>query len=177
MRMPLAWANTVAQNVTLKAALLVLCLVAVSLALATAKLAIRQPIIIERGCISSVVDSSSTEHSATEIESFMKEALRQRFNSDAVPVPDYLSSEEILSREQEQKELSSRSMNQTVIVRGIKIDGNTTTIDTDRVIAVAQIRSAFVFPITATIKSTTRTQNNPYGLQIVRLTPPKTEQK
>ncbi len=177
MRLSLAWANTAAQNITLKAALMILCFVSVALALATVKLAVRKPLIIDRACFSSIIEGSSTDHSTTEIESFVTEAIRQRFNSDATPIPDYLAPEELLSREQEQKEFSNRTMTQTVIVHSIKVNGNTVTIDADRVISVAQIRSAFIFPLTATIKSTTRSQNNPYGLQLVKLVPPKTEQK
>ncbi|MBI2712608.1 MAG: hypothetical protein HYX41_07135 [Bdellovibrio sp.] len=177
MKYNVAWANTAAQNVSLKVALLVLCLIAIVLTLLVAKLSARKPIIIDRACFSSVIEGSQNEHSANEIEAFVREAIRQRFNSDANPVPDYLSPDELAARNQEQKELSSRTMSQTVIVRAIKANGNAIVIDADRLIAVAQIRSAFEFPLTATLNSTPRSVNNPYGLQLLKTIQPKTEQK
>lgn len=177
MRFNIAWANTMAHNVTLKVALMALSFVTVALTLSTAKLSIRKPIIIDRGCFTSVVEGSSNEHTTTEIESFVKEAIRQRFNSDATPIPDYLSPEELAARLQEQKDLLSRTMAQTVIVRAIKANGNTVAVETDRLISVAQVRSAFQFPLIVTISSTTRSENNPYGLQALKIIPPKTELK
>jgi len=177
MKFSLAWAQTAAQNVTLKVALSVLCFVSGTLALSTVKLASRKPIIIDRGCFSATVEPSGNDHSASEVEAFVREAIRQRFNSDAAPIPDFLSEEEISARNQEQKEFSGRAMTQTVIVRSVKANESTVTIDADRLIAVAQIRSAFSFPLMATIRSTTRSQGNPYGLQLVKLTPQKAEQK
>ncbi|MBI2712747.1 MAG: hypothetical protein HYX41_07845 [Bdellovibrio sp.] len=177
MRFNLAWANTIAQNVTLKVALMVLSFVTVALTLSTAKLSIRKPIIIDRGCLTSVLEGSSNEHTTTEIETFVKEAIRQRFNSDSTPIPDYLSSEELAARSQEQKELLNRTMTQTVIVRAAKSNGNTVSVESDRLISVGQVRSAFQFPLIVTISSTTRSENNPYGLQVVKIIPPKTEQK
>ena len=177
MKLSLAWANTAAQNVTLKVALVVLSVVAVALTLTTVKLCMRKPLIIDRACFSTVIEPSSNEHSASEIEMFVREAIRQRFNSDASPVPDYLSPEEEGARVQEQKELSNRSMTQTVITRSVKVNGNSIAVETDRLIAVSQIRSAFSFPLSGTLQSTSRTQNNPYGLRLVKLIPPKTEVK
>lgn len=177
MKFSVAWANTAAQNVSLKIALMVLCFVSTALTLATARLAFRKPVIIDRGCFSSVIEGSSNEHTPSEIETFIREAIRQRFNSDATPIPDFLSEEELAVRTQEQKELGSRGMLQVVIVRSIKTNGNSVSIDADRLISVAQIRSAFSFPLTATISSTNRTSNNPYGLQVLKFIPPKMEQK
>lgn len=175
MKFNVAWAQSAAQNVTLKVALMALCGVVATLTLCVVKLALRKPLIIDRACYSTVVEGSSTERSAAEIDSFLREAIRQRFNSDATPISDYLSSDEMAARSQEQKDLATRTMTQVFIVRGIKTNGNTAIIDADRLISVAQIRSAFSFPLTATFSSTTRTQDNPYGLQLIKIIPPKME--
>ncbi len=177
MRFSAAWAATAAQNVTLKVAVASLALVSTTLAITAARLSIREPLLIERGCFSRALDPSATSHSAAEIEIFVREAIRQRFNSDATPIPDYLSTEEVVSRAREQKELSTRSMSQFVIVRSMKTNGNSIAIEADRLIAVAQIRSAFLFPLTAAIATTPRTENNPYGLQLVKTEQPKPEGK
>lgn len=177
MKFSVAWANTAAQNVSLKVALVVLCFVSTALTLSTARLSFRKPIIIDRACFSAVIEGSANEHSPSEIDTFIREAIRQRFNSDALPISDYLSTEELAVRIQEQKELGNRGMTQVVVVRSIKTNGNSISIDADRLISVAQIRSAFSFPLNATISSTNRTNNNPYGLQVLKFIPPKLEQK
>lgn len=177
MRLSLAWANTVAQNVTLKVCVFVLAVICIALSLSTIKLALKSPLIIERGCFSKGVMPGSTERSAEEIEAFAKEAVHQRFDSEASVNRSYFSEAEFSARIQEQKELSTRSMNQVLIVRSVKTNGNTLTIDADRLISVAQIRSAFAFPLTATLISTSRSESNPYGLQIQAFIPQKMEQK
>lgn len=174
MRFTLAWANTVAQNVTLKMAVIVLSLTSITFAMTTAKLSSQKPLILERGCNTRLVEPSSISHTTAEIEVFIREAARQRFNSDASPIPDYLSREEESARTQEQKELATRNMGQTIIVRGVKTNGSSLEIDADRVISVGQIRSAFVYPFTATLGTTSRTENNPYGLQLMKITPTQT---
>ena len=176
MRFNIAWAATAAQNVTLRAAVVSLSLVSISLTIITARLIFRQPLLIERGCMTRALDLGSTSHNLAEIESFVREAIRQRFNSDSVPIPDYLSLEELGARTREQKELTTRNMTQFVLVRGIKVSGNSMTIDADRVISIAQIRSAFLFPLTATLATTTRTENNPFGLQLEKVEQPKQEE-
>lgn len=175
MRFPIAWANTVAQNISLKVAVIALVFVATTLAITTAQLAFRKPLIIERACYDQALEFSSSAHTHEEIETFVREVIRQRFNSDATPIPDYLGIEEESARTQEQKELGSRNMTQTIIVRSMKIIGNSITIDTDRLISVEQIRSAFPFQLMATLATTTRTAANPYGLQIVKIVTPATD--
>ena len=177
MRFSVAWAATAAQNVTLKAAVASLAAVSITLAISTARLSFRKPILIERGCSTRLIETSSASHSVSEIEVFVREAIRQRFNSEALPIPDYLDRDEEAARSREQKELATRGMTQFVYVRGIKVDGNKVMIDADRLIAVAQIRSAFPFPLVATLATTTRTESNPYGLKLMKTEQPKQEAK
>lgn len=175
MRLSVAWAAVAAQNVTLKVGVVSLAIVSISLAIVTAQLSLRKPLLIERGCLTRAVDLKPTSHDVGEIETFIREAIRQRFNSDAVPIPDYLTSEEEVARAKEQKEFVGRDMTQTVIIRGLKVDGSKISVDADRLIAVAHIRSAFLFPLMATIATTSRTESNPYGLQLVKIEQAKQE--
>jgi hypothetical protein len=177
MKFSLAWAQTAAQNVTLKVATAILASTTCILALTTVKLSVKKPLIVERGCVSRSVEASSQDHTDLEIESFMKEALHQRFDSGATPSADYISSEEMSARVTEQKELSGRGMAQVVIVRAVKASGSTVQVDADRLISVGQIRSALPFPLTITMATTSRTNNNPYGLQVLRVAPPVQEGK
>ena len=177
MRFNIAWAAVAAQNVTLKAVIVSLSVVSIALAITTARLSSREPLLIERGCMTRTLEQGSTAHSVTEIEAFTREAIRQRFNSDTTPIPGYLAPDEQAARVREQKEFVTRSMTQYVVTRSVKVSGNTVTVDADRLISIAQIRSAFLFPLTVTVATTSRSENNPFGLQLVKVEQPKQEER
>lgn len=176
MKLTHAWAATSAQNVTLKAGLVAMGLCTLTLTITTMRLALKDPLVIERGCASRAVSlATGNQHSASEVETFVREAVAQRFNSDSAPVPGALSSEEEMRRAGEQKELSARGMTQKVIVTSVKPSGDTVAVDTDRLISVGSIRSAFSFPLIILLASTTRSESNPYGLTLVKISQPKVE--
>lgn len=180
MRFTEAWAETYAQNVTLKVATVSLALVSVALSITVARLSKRAPLLIERGCLTRAITlsaSDATLHSTQEIEAFVREAIPQRFNSDATPQPEYLSAEEEVARTREQKELGARSMNQFVFIRSVKTAGSNAVVEADRLISVGPIRSAFPFALTLTLSTVARTDRNPYGLQLAKVEQPKTEVK
>ena len=177
MKFSLAWANVSAQNVTLKVAVVALSTVSVFFGATTVKLALKKPLIIERACFSKAIESDSPSRSTGEVETFIREAIHERFDSDGAPLSDYLSAEEVNLRSQEQKELSSRNMRQTVLVRSIKVDADSATLDCDRIISIGLIRSALIFPLTINFATTTRTTTNPYGLQITKISVPKQEER
>lgn len=170
MRFPVAWASVALQNVTLKVCLVVLGATSIILSFTTTKLALKPAIVIERACYSTVISPASSQHSTTEIEFFLHEALSYRFNTEVVVKEGFISSEELKFRGQEQAELKRREMNQKVILNSpIKVNGDSVSADTDRLISVGKIRSAFSFPITITLSKTMRTETNPYGLMIEKI--------
>ncbi|MGK5085322.1 hypothetical protein WDW37_18710 [Bdellovibrionota bacterium FG-1] len=176
MKFTHAWAATSAQNVTLKVGLVALGICTLALTITTARLALKEPLVIERGCLSRTVSlTPGNQHSATEIETFVREAITQRFNSDWAPQPGFLSPDEEAQRLAEQKELSARGMTQKVIVNGVKSSNDTVTLDADRLISVGSIRSAFLFSLTLTLASTPRSESNPYGLMLIKISQPKGE--
>lgn len=177
MKFSTAWAVTAAQNVSLKAATLVLGIVTLTLAATCIKLALKSPLIVERGCAANIAKlASNQERTASEIESFTRVALSQRFNSDEKIVPTFLSSEEESARFAEQKELNQREMTQKVIFNKIQITGEKVVIHADRLISIGNIRSAFLFPLQVTISSILRTEVNPYGLTLSKVSPLKAEE-
>lgn len=177
MRFNLAWAATASQNVALKGSVIILGFVSMTLAITSVRLAMRTPILIERpnSCFDHTIVAASSAHTPSEIESFVREALQQRFNSDAKTLPTYLSSDEETARTQEQKELSNRGMTQFIVVRGMKINESIVAVDTDRLISVGQIRSAFSFPLTVNLTTASRNEINPYGLQVAKIVSLKAE--
>jgi len=88
-----------------------------------------------------------------------------------------MSEEEISAKNTEQKELSSRSIDQVVIFRGAVIQGDQATVQLDRIIGVGNVKSVFTFHILVTLASSTRSNDNPYGLKAIRFQEVKAEEK
>lgn len=168
MRFTTAWANILSQNVTLRVTLLIVSTCAVVFAISTARLSMRAPLIIDRGCISIVETPSRTEHTQTEIESFIWEALPKRFDTVAADSVLFLSDEENGFRVKEQSDFQKKGITQRILpVReSIKIEGNVVRLDTDRILSMGKLKSILPFPLVVELASSDRTQGNPYGLVI-----------
>lgn len=175
MRFTTAWSEVVAQNTTLKLVIALLTVLTACLGFTSAKLSMREPLVIERACYSQAVPTGSTRRTEAEIEAFNREMLRERFDSGAILVPGHLSSEEEAFRKQEQEALKTSNMTQRIVVNSVKVDKESISVDADRIISVGQIRSAFPFPLTVMLSSTSRTEGNPYGLTAVKISPVKKE--
>jgi hypothetical protein len=169
MRFTTAWSGILSQNVTLRFSLLILSISLGFVTILAVKMGFQDPIVIERSCYSKSATKGSVQHTKEEIESFLKITLSQRFDSGVDPSLEYISLDEITFRKQEQQELVAKNMVQKVLVNSIQINGSDVKVDADRVIGVGQIRTALVFPITATISSKSRSESNPYGLVLSRV--------
>jgi hypothetical protein len=157
--------------VTLRIVLLILAALLAVMAFAVVKSSMKNPIIVERACYSSPLETKSSEHTPVEIEAFVKESLRQRFDSDVTPNSEFLSVEEFKMRSIEQDELGRRQMRQRVILNSVIRKNDIVTVDADRLISVGSIRSAFPFPLRLFLSSVSRSESNPYGLVLLKITP------
>jgi len=162
-----AWASVVSQNFNLKMATVILGAISLVLGMTTLRLTFKDSPIIERGCFSRPLVPMKDEHTKDEIESFIKEALSQRFDSTVQPVDGLLSPDELKLRLQEQKDFTTRNMKQRLIVNTVTKNGDDFLVDVDRVISVNDVRSAFKFPLLVKLESKARSYSNPYGLIIV----------
>ncbi len=172
MKFTHAWAEVSAQNVTLKVILVALSLTTVSLGFVALKLALRAPLLIERGCVTDTLigQPDSGIHDRTEVEKFVRLALPERFDTGGSISAGFFSLQEEGFRAQEQKDLSSRGMIQRILINRVEVNGETVKIDADRLISVGQVRSALPFPIQVTLSHQKRSEANPYGLLIVNVT-------
>lgn len=177
MRFSLAWADIAKQNNVLRIAVIGVTFVCVVTLMIALKFAFKEPLVIERGCFSVVSPTQAQMQTPMEVEAFLKEAVVERFNSDAVVVNDYFALDELKSRDSEQVELKRREIKQTIIVNSVTKQGDSYLVDADRILSVGKIRSAFQMPMTVTIGKTTRTSGNPYGLVVLRIVTIKTEDK
>lgn len=162
-----AWASVVSQNFSLKMATVILGAISLVLGMTTLRLTFKDSPIIERGCFSRPLVPMKDEHTKEEIESFIKEALSQRFDSTVQPVDGLLSPDELKLRLQEQKDFVTRNMKQRLVVNTVTQNGDDFLVDADRVISVNDVRSAFKFPLLVKLESKARSYSNPYGLIIV----------
>lgn len=166
MKFTVAWAKVISENSVLKVVVLCLSGLCLFFGLSALKLALKDPIVIERGCYSKLGNVGDGKRTTVEIEAFLKEALFQRFDSVANVHDDYLSEDEKVLRSKEQKELQSRKLTQKVVLSSFTVNGGSIAVEADRLIAVGDVRSAFRFPLTIKMESTTRSEGNPYGLVV-----------
>lgn len=162
-----AWASVVSQNLNLKIITSILGVLAIVLGMTTLKLTFKDSVIIERGCFSKTITPVKDEHSKNEIESFLKEALSQRFDSSVQPVDGLLSPDELILRATEQKEFDHRGMKQRIVINQVTEGAEGFKVEADRIISVADVRSAFKFPLLVKLESKPRSYSNPYGLLVV----------
>jgi hypothetical protein len=102
--------------------------------------------------------------------------LSKRFDSKVLAPQYFLSSEEQGFRLREQDELKTRGVTQRVITNEIKVEGDNVSVDSDRILSSVSIRSAVSFPLVLSLSQTDRTQENPYGLLLSRVTQPKSKE-
>lgn len=162
-----AWASVVSQNFSLKLVSTILGIVSIVLGMINLKLSFKDAVIIERGCSSRTIQPVKDEHSKMEIEYFLKEALSQRFDTQVQATDGLLSPDELKLRDQEQKEFLSRNMKQRVILNSATESSDGFKLETDRIISVGEVRSAFKFSLLVKLESKARSLSNPYGLLVV----------
>lgn len=177
MKFQNAWVNVAHENLTLKLVLFCMSLISLgSFGLATFD-HMKDPLVIDRGCNTRTLKTADATRDENEVKVFLKEVISQRFDTGMNASELFINSEEITAKVTEQKELSSRSIEQVVIFRSAAIQGDQATVQTDRIIGVGNVKSVFAFPIIVTLASLTRSSENPYGLKAVRFQEVKAEEK
>lgn len=166
MKYTVAWARVASENSVLKFVILCLSALCLFFGASSLKLALKDPIVVDRGCLSKIASTSDGKRTVSEIEAFLKEALAQRFDTGTNLRADFLSEGERQTKEKEQKDLQGRKLSQRVLLNSINASGETVNVDADRLISIGEIRSAFRFQLIVRIESISRTETNPYGLLI-----------
>jgi hypothetical protein len=166
MKLTDAWGEAQKVNNVLKIAVITLCLAETVTAILAMKSSNRDPIVVERGCFTKAITPANAKFTQSELASFVKEALSYRFDTEVKPNSDFMSADELAKRAQEQKEFSQKNISQVVLVREIKAAGDKVSVVADRVLAVGNVRSALPFPLTLSFDLVSRTQSNPYGIEL-----------
>ena len=137
----------------------------------------RQPILIERSSRGlEIVRAAKVLRNKEDINTAIKLMLRARFETDAISPELFLNSKQMVLREAEQKDIKSRGMNQSVIVRQIQLNDQEAIVDLDRVIAVGDVRSALKAKIRIAFEEESPNELNPYGLTLSLADPLETKE-
>lgn len=170
MKFNIAWANVIKENVSLKIAFLIVGLTTILLGVVLIVVSTKDPVVIERSCGAKVLQqSTNTKPSIEEIKEFAKEALAQRFNSGLGAKDKFLSSTEVKSKINEETLLKKKNINQASVVRNVFVIKDKIYADIDRVFAMGESRPAYASKLALDIQSTARTEDNPYGLILNRV--------
>jgi hypothetical protein len=164
MKFTLAWSEVLSQNSILKILLLALTSLCLVLASGLILISEKDPLIIERACYSSLLGRGDTAPTNSEVKAFINEALSQRFDSHFISHPTFLSTEEKVKAQKEREEMTAKKMRQRIIINGLNVTADKITVDSDRLISVDNVRTAFRFPLEVKLATVPRTDQNPYGL-------------
>ena len=169
MRFPTAWTDIAVQNLTLRLVIAALSFSLITTATIAAKLGLKDPIIVERGCFSKSVNIGTATVTDSEVKSFVEEVMPKRFGTAAEPKITYLSPAQLKSRTMEMEDLRRKGMQQTLVINRVDLAGDVIRVDADRLISIAKIRSAFPMTLDVEVSRTTRTEDNPYGLILTKV--------
>lgn len=149
----------------LKLSLLVLSVLTLSFAILLILDLTKEPILIERGCETELLKTTSQSQTKEEVNHFLEQAVQSRFNTKIEKDPSaYLIQDLLVLRKKEQTELKNQNIDQKLIVRKITLEKDLFIIEADRLIAVEKVRSAIPTQLIAKIASKERSLTNPYGL-------------
>lgn len=170
MKFTTAWEDVIKNNMHLKIMVATLLITSISLLFTTTTLALKPPVLIERGCYSKTPIQGDKKQTPIEYESFLKLALEQRFNTGSKVIEGYLSVKEKRNKEKEQQALKKGNLNQTIIVRNLDFKDSLMVAEIDRTYSVGNVRSTLPIKVKVTLETKDRTETNPYGLILVKTT-------
>ena len=176
MKLSEYWSDLLTTNFLLKWLVVSLSLLCGILTCALAVASSREPLIIERSCLSQVVPTKGTRHTEEEIVSFVRFVLPKRFDSDASDSKFYLTDSETSRREGEKNELAQKNIGQRVLVSSVRLSGKDAIVEMDRVLNMGGLRSAIPSVIRVGFIAIERTEANPYGLLISQVKPETTKE-
>jgi hypothetical protein len=177
MHLITAWANTISANLVLKIVTGALVLVSIVLGVTCGKLALREAVVIERGCETRAGAFGDQTPDKNEISRFLEIVIRQRFEKEFDLDQNYYVPDFSQAKASELVELDSRGIRQRILVNGITVTESSAAVDADRMLKFEKVSSAFSFPLEVKFVAVERSVVNPYGLRIVSIEPMLAEKK
>ena len=127
----------------------------------------REPILIERSSRGlEVFRPTEFKRTDSDLRRGIEIMLKARFDTLAINPELFLTDRQVAIRESEQKELKSRNIQQSAVLRNIQMSKTEAQIDFDRVLAVGEVRSALKTKIKVAFEEATPNELNPFGLKL-----------
>ncbi len=164
MKFTAFWNEVLSQNSALKWGIVSVSSIALGLGFSLVSLALREPLVIERGCVTEVVKPAASQATPDEIGRFARLAIPKRFDSDATDSQLYLTPEETATRVKELDELGRKGMAQRVLVGSVKVEGGKVRVEADRLLSFGKLRTVLAMRLQLSLKTVDRTPGNPFGL-------------
>lgn len=125
----------------------------------------KSPVMLERNSHGlEIMQPTELLRKPSDVEAAIKLMMIARFNTDAKAPEIFINPKEMLMRDTEQKDMKSRNMTQSVLIRAVRLAKDVATVDIDRLIAIGDLRSALKAQIQITFEEVTPNELNPYGL-------------
>ena len=171
MKFSVAWADVLRENLSLRTALVCLTAVTLLLGIVSMRLALKAPLVIERGCQTEALQLGESSRTEEEIRRFVMMSLPVRFNTVTADSKTYLSDQEFHNRLAEQQDLEKKNIRQTVLINTVEIKEGSISAEMDLIVSIGKIRSVFPFAVKAAVSTVPRSQTNPYGLLLSNASP------
>ena len=110
MKFAAVWADIANQNVLLRLVIASLSLVLITLSIVTTKLAMKEPLVIERECQTHLRPQAGSMQSPEEIKAFVREVVESRFTSGVSPRSEWMVPDQVRQRKMEQEELEKKRL-------------------------------------------------------------------
>jgi hypothetical protein len=110
------------------------------------KLAVKDPLVVERACESKVLSKVGSQPTKEELEAFVREALPERFDS-SLTAQRYTTDRLWAFKKHETKELSQRQLRQRIIINSIEVGDKQIKADVDRLYIISAPRLDEMFNI------------------------------
>jgi hypothetical protein len=170
MKFSNAWANLLTQNAVLRVVLIGQFALITVLTVSVIRLAAQDPLIIERGIQSKIIEASESSHTEQEVMAVIEKGLLQRFSSKEDLGTQFLNPGQLPKRDKEQSQLGRQRLKQYLCLGDIEISKESGVLaNTIRVIQAGKILSAFSTPLSMSLESVPRSFVNPYGLRISKI--------
>ncbi len=127
----------------------------------------REPILIERSSRGlEVIRPTEFKRTDSDLRRGVEIILKARFDTLAINPELFLTDRQVALKESEQRELKSRNIQQSAVLRNVQLSKAEALIDFDRVLAVGEVRSALKTKIKVAFEEVTPNELNPFGLKL-----------
>lgn len=166
-----SWSKTISENHFLKLLVAGLTLSGIVLCIGVLNVMTKDPLLIERACYANtLVPVGDQERSELEIQSFLKKAVYQRFDSENES-EHWLSEAEKQAKKFDLQELTEKGLTQKILVKDVVVKDGFAVVTADRILSSKKMKAALDLEAKTYFTISQRTASNPTGLILSKTEP------